>query len=171
MSHLNVEIKARCADHERVRAVLRARGARFVGTDHQIDTYFRAAAGRFKLREGRIENALIHYDREDTPGPKRTHVTLFATEPGSALGDLLRRALEVATVVDKEREIYFLDNVKVHLDTVAGLGTFVEFEAIDLDGTRRVEELRAQVTELMDACGVRDDDLLALSYSDMLLRE
>ena len=71
-------------------------------------------------------------------------------------------------VVDKRREIYFLDNVKVHLDTVAGLGTFVEIEAIDADGTRPLETLRAQCEELMRAFGIADDDLLALSYSDLL---
>jgi len=98
--------------------------------------------------------------------------TLGATGLATALIDsrpLLRRALGVAVVVDKRRDIYFLDNVKVHLDEVEGLGTFVEIEAIDLEGTRPLEELRAQCDELMQAFGVREADLLALSYSDLLL--
>jgi adenylate cyclase class 2 len=168
VTHQIIEIKARTADHGRIRAVLRARGAHFVGLDHQVDTYFRVAAGRLKLREGAIENALIHYRREDQAGPKHSQVTLFANPPGSTLKGILRDALGVDVVVDKQREIYFLDNVKVHLDEVAGLGTFAEIEAIDGDGSRTLEALRVQCEELMAACGIVADDLLAVSYSDLL---
>ena len=75
------------------------------------------------------------------------------------------------TSVDKRREIHFLGNVKIHLDEVDGLGTFVEIEAIDDDGTRPLDALRAQCEELMAAFGIRDGDLLAVSYSDLLRRK
>ena len=48
--HLNVEIKARCPDPERVRAILRQHGAEYKGLDHQVDTYFNVPQGRLKLR-------------------------------------------------------------------------------------------------------------------------
>lgn len=168
MTHHIIEIKARALDLSGPRAVLRDRQARFAGRDHQVDTYFRVASGRLKLREGAIENALIHYHRENVSGPKHSQVSLFANPPGSTLKGILHDALGIDVVVDKQREIYFLDNVKVHLDEVAGLGTFVEIEAIDGDGTRSLETLRAQCEELMRAFGIRDEDLLALSYSDLL---
>lgn len=76
MGHLNVEIKARCNDHEVIREYLKARDADFRGVDHQIDTYFHVPHGRLKLREGEIENFLIHYERSDQDGPKQSHVTL-----------------------------------------------------------------------------------------------
>lgn len=168
MTHQIIEIKARAANLDGPRAVLRERGARFVGLDHQVDTYFRVTTGRLKLREGEVENALIHYLREDVSGPKRSQVSLFANAAGSTLKGILQDALGVDVVVDKQREIYFLDNVKVHLDAVAGLGTFVEIEVIDGDGSRSLAALRVQCEELMHAFGIRDDDLLALSYSDLL---
>lgn len=168
MTHQNVEIKSRAADLAPARAVLAARGARFVGLDHQVDTYFPVASGRLKLREGDIENALIHYHRDDTSGPKRSQVALFQNPPGSTLKDLLTTALGIDVVIDKRREIHFIGNVKIHLDEVEGLGTFVEIEAIDDDGTRPLEALRAQCEELMAAFGIRDEDLLAVSYSDLL---
>lgn len=167
-THQIIEIKARARDLDGPRALLEARGARFVGLDHQVDTYFRVADGRLKLREGDIENALIHYRREDVSGPKHSQVSLYASTPGSTLKGILQGALGVDVVVDKHREIYFLDNVKVHLDRVAGLGTFVEIEAIDDDGTRSLETLRAQCEELLRAFGIAEDDLLAVSYSDLL---
>ena len=67
MPHVNVEIKARCSDLDRVRDRLIALGARVVGTDHQIDTYFQVPRGRLKLRERHcvydsliIDTALIY---------------------------------------------------------------------------------------------------------------
>lgn len=168
MTHQNVEIKARATDLGPAREVLRCRGARFVGLDHQVDTYFRVPSGRLKLREGDLENALIHYEREDRCGPKRSTVGLFANPRGSTLKGLLVDALGVDVVVDKRREIHLLANVKIHLDEVASLGTFVEIEAIDDDGTHSLEALRAQCEELMAALGIRHEDLLAVSYSDLL---
>jgi adenylate cyclase class IV len=40
VAHVNVEIKARCADLDLARARLLALRARLVGPDHQTDTYF-----------------------------------------------------------------------------------------------------------------------------------
>ena len=72
MSHLNVEIKARCNNQDEIRRILKERGAEFKGVDHQIDTYFKSNNGKFKLREGNIENDLIFYERENKAGPKES---------------------------------------------------------------------------------------------------
>ena len=63
MGPVNIEIKARCADHAPLRAILEAHRARYIGQDHQVDTYFKVPDGRLKLRQGNIENSLIHYRR------------------------------------------------------------------------------------------------------------
>jgi len=168
MSHLNVEIKARCSHTDAVRRVLKQRNAIFKGVDRQVDTYFGCSDGRLKLREGDIEYALIHYDREDAAGPKRATVTLYHPERNSALKELLTRALGVRAVVEKTREIYFIDNVKFHIDTVQGLGDFVEIEAIDAAGEIGEGALRRQCDVYMKLFGIRTDDLVACSYSDML---
>jgi len=122
--HLNVEIKARCRHPEKIREILEGRQARFVGLDQQVDTYFHVPHGRLKLREGNIENALIHYQRSDQAGPKNSEVQLY--RPGPNLKSILSAALGVKVVVDKRRQIYFIENVKFHLDEVPPLGTFVE---------------------------------------------
>jgi adenylate cyclase class IV len=187
--HVNVEIKARCADLARARKTLLGLGARLVGPDDQTDTYFRVPNGRLKLREGQIENSLIFYARLDQEGPKRSGVILHQTRPGSELKAILDAALGTLVVVEKRREIYFVEvsdvdvlgdptaaeracqreNVKVHLDTVAGLGAFVEIEAIDLDGTLGPALLDAQCRRLMARLRIAESDLVAESYSDLLL--
>ena len=132
--HLNIEIKARCPNPAGIRSILQANKADFRGTDHQVDTYFNVPQGRLKLREGNIENALIHYKRSNQKGPKRSDVHLFKTSPETDLKAVLQAALDTKVVVDKNREIYFIQNVKFHIDTVVNLGSFVEIEAIDLEG-------------------------------------
>ena len=168
MRHLNVEIKARCGRPDEIRQVLRARGADFRGTDHQIDTYFRCPRGRLKLREGNIERSLVHYSRCDQAAPKTAEVHLCHPGPGPELKELLAAALGVQVVVAKRREIYFLDNVKFHIDRVEGLGDFVEIEAIDATGRIGRQRLQAQCQEYVKLFGIRDEDLIACSYSDML---
>ncbi|HXV27144.1 MAG TPA: class IV adenylate cyclase [Candidatus Paceibacterota bacterium] len=167
---LNVEIKARCESHIPLRRILKAHGADFRGTDRQVDTYFRVPDGRLKLREGNIENTLIHYVRANKAGPKDSHITLFHTEPKSSLKGLLTRSLGILTVVDKRREIYFIGNVKFHLDTLAGIGKFVEIEAIDRDGSIGRPKLLAQCRRYMKEFGIRKADLLSRSYADMVLK-
>ena len=169
MPHLNIEIKARCPNPQTIRDVLRDHHADFRGTDHQTDTYFKVTHGRLKLREGNIENALIYYEREDQEEPKRSTVTLVLVTPDSPLKMLLTQALGIFMVVEKRRDIYFIDNVKFHLDEVEGLGTFVEIEAIDYDGTIGSERLLAQCHTFLSLFSIQPDQLVAVSYSDLLL--
>lgn len=168
MRVINVEIKSRCADPQRVRAVLREREARFAGVDHQVDTYFRVSEGRLKVREGNIENALIYYRRADAVGPKQSEVSLYTVERGAELRAVLSAALGVLATVDKQREIYYVGNVKVHVDEVQGLGPFVEIEAAGDEQADR-EALLRQCREYMEAFGVREAELVAGSYSDLLI--
>lgn len=103
MERLIVEIKAKSNNQDRIREILKSKKADFKGIDHQIDTYFNVKYGRLKLREGRIENSLIFYDRENKPDPKQSNVTLFEAKPESPLKESLTKALGVLVVVDKHR--------------------------------------------------------------------
>ncbi|MBW0104375.1 class IV adenylate cyclase [Pseudonocardia sp. KRD-291] len=163
------EIKARCPDPAAALARMRELGATRQGRDHQVDTYFAVAHGRLKLRLGDLETNLIHYRREDRAGPKDSQVQLHAPSDGASLHATLSAALDVLVVVDKQREILWADNVKLHLDTVAGLGTFVEIEAIDTDGTRTRSELHEQCRHWLDALAIDPGLLITHSYSDLML--
>jgi adenylate cyclase, class 2 len=171
MIHLNIEIKARCHTPLSIKGILEAHNARFVGIDHQIDTYFKVPNGRLKLREGNIENSLIHYERSNQAGPKQSDIVLEKVEHGSALKEILTKANGILAVVDKKRAIYFIENVKFHLDTVKGLGSFVEIEAIDFDGSIGRERLLEQCQFYMDLFNIQESDLLTHSYSDLVQQE
>ncbi len=166
-----VEIKARSTNQEKIRDILLLKHAICKGTDHQIDTYFRVQQGRLKLREGDIENNLIHYHRENKEGPKLSSVTLYRSEPDSSLKEVLTKANGILVVVDKIREIYFIDNVKFHIDVVQELGTFIEIEAIDETGIRGNDELLKQCEFYLDLFGISKHDLISVSYSDLLMQK
>ncbi|WP_020566735.1 class IV adenylate cyclase [Neolewinella persica] len=165
-----VEIKARSTRTAEQRALLLARGADFKGTDHQIDHYFNVPEGRLKLRSGNIEHSLIFYQRSNQAGPKDSSVAftkIESQELADSVAVTLGQALGTWIKVDKQREIYFIDNVKFHLDEVLGFGSFIEIEAIGNSADQR-EELLQQCQEYMAYLGVREDELVENSYSDML---
>ena len=169
----NVEIKARTGNPKGLREWLNHAGASYIGLDHQVDTFFELpeGKGRLKLREGNIENALIHYRRPDREGPKTSEVALYKTNDGKQLKELLINALGSKVVVDKQRHIYFIDNVNFHIDEVKGLGAFVEIEAIDKDGSIGLEKLHEQCTRFMKELGIGQEDLVGAAYADLLLNK
>jgi len=167
-NHLNVEIKAKCQDPEKIHAILKNEHADYKGEDHQIDTYFDCPKGRLKLREGNIENTLIFYERNNQAGPKDSLVKLDHLQPGHNLKSILEQAYGKKCVVDKKRHIYFINNVKFHVDEVQGLGSFVEIEAIDSDNSIGQAKLEDQCRHFMGLFGVKEDDLIDCSYSDMI---
>ena len=171
MSILNIEFKASANKLAALETLLQQHNPVFIGEDHQIDTYFNVSLGRLKLREGNIENALIHYEREDTAGAKSSHVLLYQHQPDKTLKEILIKTLGIKAVVDKKRKIYFINNVKFHFDNVEGLGTFIEVEAIDKDGNIGKEKLQAQCDEYAALFGIEAKDYCSVSYSDMILQK
>ena len=171
MAHISIEIKARVKNQQKIRDILKSQKANYKGCDHQIDTYFKVRSGRLKLREGEIENFLIHYQRENKQGLKQSDVILYESKPKSTLKEVLIEALGVLIVVDKKREIYFIDNVKFHIDTVKSLGTFVEIEALGKNDKITKDELYQQCQYYLKLFGILDKELISVSYSDMMMDE
>ncbi|PHR24014.1 MAG: adenylate cyclase [Fluviicola sp.] len=171
MGILNVEIKAKSDNQSEIRQLIKSRNGIKKGIDHQIDTYFNVSQGRLKLREGNIENNLIHYIRENKAGPKQSKITLLKSDPESTLKEILSNSIGILTVVDKEREIYFIENVKFHIDTVKNLGTFIEIEAIDKDGTLGEAKLLNQCEHYLELFEIPKENLISVSYSDLILQK
>ena len=169
MPFLNVEIKARCSNASFIRNYLVSKYADFKGEDKQTDTYFNVQHGRLKLREGNIENNLIFYDRDNTVGPKNSHFKLVKVEDAAGLKEALTDSIGVKVVVEKIREIYYIENVKFHLDELRELGTFVEIEAGNILADLSQEQLKEQCDYYLKELGIKEEDMISNSYSDMLL--
>ncbi|GAB4550229.1 MAG: hypothetical protein Tsb0013_11840 [Phycisphaerales bacterium] len=124
---VNVEYKARLIDRPRAEAICDAHADSAPSILHQRDTYFQAASGRLKLREeirdGVAQPAkLITYHRPDHGDSRQSDYTveLDAPRPDSA----------VIAVVEKVRRFSMIGQVRVHIDTVEGVGDCIEFESL-----------------------------------------
>jgi len=107
---------------------------------------------------------LVYYEREDIPKPKTSKVYILRFEKSVGITDLLQKILKVKTVVEKLREVYFYKGTRIHLDKVKDLGFFVEFE-------RRVTDQKAdrrELLNLMEELNLDENQLVSLSYSDLL---
>jgi homotetrameric cytidine deaminase len=86
------------------------------------------------------------------------------------LHDALDAAYGTLVTVTKRRRLLLWEGVRIHLDEVDGLGSFLEFEAVAEEGSdlsaehEKVERLRAELD-------VKQANLVARSYSDLLLGE
>ncbi len=171
MTIINFEFKARTSRIAELEKHLLKLKPKFTGIDRQTDTYYEVPLGRLKLREGNIENALIFYKRPDTAGAKQSNVLLYKHQPDTALKKILTLAVGIKVVVKKTRKIYFLDNVKIHFDTVQNLGTFVEVEAIDDTGEKGIAELKNQCMYFADYFKIEPEDFISQSYSDLIMEK
>jgi predicted adenylyl cyclase CyaB len=164
----NLELKARYADLDAAAASIREFGARYAGLEIQTDTYFHVHIGRLKLREIEGKEAvLIGYVRPDESSARHSDYHLVQVADPAAMKAILTDTLGVRGVVVKRRHIWLWQNVRIHLDEVSGLGTFVEFEAVI---TSPAEEVAAptQLNRLSTILLIRPEDHLAPSYADLL---
>jgi predicted adenylyl cyclase CyaB len=166
---LSIEIKAKTNNTNKIKKILAELKADYKGEDHQIDTYFKCNNGRLKLRSGNIENSLIFYDRNDNVYPKKSEIILEKLEKDNKLKTILAAGIGIKVEVDKRRNIYFIDNVKFHVDDVKNLGSFVEIEAIDQIGNIGETKLHEQCMHYIELLEISKSDFINKSYSDMLL--
>ncbi len=164
----NLEAKFKLDDLERGRKQAEAIGYEFKATLVQRDTFFRVAHGKLKLREEANAACLIFYGRADSRHLKLSSYEIVPIVAPEKTRAMMTQALGTLATVRKTRILMMRDNVRLHLDRVDGLGDYGEIEAV-LGASGDLERSRLAVDELLAALGVRSDNLIALSYFEMLL--
>ncbi len=168
-AHRNVELKGRDPEPAATLAAALALGAHDHGELVQRDTYFAAREGRLKLREEEGRPAeLIAYERPDAARARTsTYRRVEAPEPAALLA-ALDAALGTTVVVEKRRRLLQLGATRIHLDDVAGLGRFVELEAVAPEGSDLAAE-HAELARIRGPLGLGDDRLVPEGYAALLL--
>jgi adenylate cyclase class IV len=167
----SVEWKAEVRVASMVRALVRRLGALRVGEVVHTDTYFRVVDGTLLRRETDDEEAgleYIHYLRPPEVRPRRTRFTLYSEE--QALERFGVRPLPVWVVVEKRREIWVHDGVRVHLDDVTDLGRFVELEALVTQG-RSIASCEEKIARLRALIAPFVGEPVARGYAELLALE
>jgi len=167
----NVELKARVADLDGIRARLAAMPWLGEHVLIQTDTFFCVKRGRLKLREfddGTGE--LIYYERADQPGAKLSRYDRMPCADPRIMRRSLASALGVRGVVKKRRQVILIGNTRVHLDEVEGLGSFVELEVV-LDPRESIAAAERTAADLLQTLAIPDGDLVSGAYVDLLDRQ
>lgn len=136
----------------------------------QRDTYVNVARGGLKLREeqpGRPH--LIQFERASEPQQRESRYRIIEVSDGAVLSAALAAAIGIGGIVAKRRRLLLWQSVRIHLDQVEQLGTFIELEVVAPADSDLAHE-RQLVAELRDALGITDERLVALGYAEQLLR-
>ena len=158
----------------------------------QRDTYFRIPSGRLKLREWWLEGqesrvtvrrgghldagneagsagaTLIAYTRPNEGGSRISDYLMSPVPEPETLRLMLAETLGTLVVVEKVRVLYQYRSTRIHLDTVQGLGTFVELETVIGEATS-LEDAVAEHRAVITALGLDVLPSVASSYSDLLI--
>lgn len=162
----NVEFKAELRDMGLARAIAQALGARLAEIVEQTDTYYKMPGARLKRRvTPSAPTEFIEYRRADGIRPRRSEYRRF-TE-AEALERYGHREMRVWAVVRKVREVFLIENVRIHLDEVEGLGRFIEFEAVVEDGSDAAS-CESAVESLRGAFGPAMGEAIGVGYSDLV---
>jgi adenylate cyclase, class 2 len=164
----NLEAKFPLADLEVAAERARALGYKQRAVIDQRDTFFRAPNGKLKLREEGNRAMLIFYSRDDRGPLKLSSYEIVAISHAEETRAILAAAMGTLAMVTKHRILMKRDNVRFHLDSVEGLGTFGEIEAV-IPKDDDPELSRADVDDLLAALGVKAADLIDVSYFELLL--
>ncbi|WP_336326063.1 class IV adenylate cyclase [Halovenus sp. HT40] len=182
-----VEVKV-SADHDVVRDSLESVGATHVESVEQEDIYYDAPDRDFaqtdealRIREER--SATNRCDDEagttdtrltykgpliDSDSKTRQEAETAVVDPEQLRDILNGLGYDPAATVRKERERYTVDGITVTLDTVEGLGEFVEGE---LETEDDIDSARDRVLTILTDLGLDTDDQIRTSYLGLLLAD
>ena len=167
-SRKNVELKARIHDADRARQIAGELTGAASTELRQVDTYFRVAHGRLKLREINESSAeLIGYDRANHADARESRYRIVTIDDPESLKAMLGSSIGIRSVVRKCRQLYLYENVRIHLDHVESLGDFLEFEAV-LGPSHGESEGHERVAWLRERFEIDEKDLLSKSYVDLI---
>lgn len=171
-----VELKVR-ADHEPVRERLAELDAKPVGIVEQVDTYYdhpvrvfaeTDEALRIRRESSDDENvARITYKGPLVEAASKTREEWeTAIDEGDTMAAILEHlGFEAAATVEKIRERFEYEGYTVTLDTVAGLGEYVEVET----ESETIEPAREGALDLLSELGLDPDEQVRTSYLGLLL--
>jgi adenylate cyclase class 2 len=177
-----VEVKVR-ADHGSVREKLAELDAETLEPVEQVDTYYDHPGRDFgqtdealRIRRERLREATEAIAKVTYKGPlvdeasKSREEFETGVDDGETMASILSGlGFEPAATVEKTRERFRVDRYTVTLDSVDGLGEFVEVETES--ESEAVDSAREGAFDLLENLGLDPDDQIRTSYLGLLLAD
>ncbi len=157
---VNLELKAELKSFRGIKAKLKLLNAEYKGVLKQKDTYYKSKGFLLKLRRVNGEFELIKYLRDEKSRKRWSNFEALNIK-GKNVERYFSEILEPEAVVEKSRELYIYKNTRIHLDTVKGLGKFIELETVVDKGKKDASK---RFNELIDFLGIDLSRQIKTSY-------
>jgi len=164
---VNLELKVKVKSHKNFKTILEKTGTENRGLLNQKDIYYFVPNGLLKLRIENGRESLIFYNRDEA-GKNRwsDYKVVYFENRGSE--KLFSSIFRIETVVQKKRKLYYLNNTRIHLDSVKELGSFLELETLVLNGKA---DARKRFNEVKKILKLNSFDEIKASYRDLMLNK
>jgi adenylate cyclase class 2 len=170
-----VELKAEISSGEEMAQRIIAAGGRRLREVSQEDLYFRHPCRDLKGRDEALRlrreggSCVLTFKGRRTGSGMKAREEIEARVDGGveAVSILKRLGFEEAVVVHKKRSVYALEGAEISIDSVVGLGVFVEIEMVLRDGAPR-EGIGKKLHSLADRLKVPREKLTTESYLELL---
>ncbi|MDV0444533.1 hypothetical protein MmiAt1_00590 [Methanimicrococcus sp. At1] len=173
-----IEVKVKIP-HAGIKEDLIQNGAVFTGAEDQSDIYFNSPTRDFAKTDEALRIRSVNGEGEITyKGKKIDTVSKTRPEYNSPVDPiemkeiLLALGYFVSGAVIKRREIYEWDGFIIGLDTVEGLGEFVEVESVlrDADDKASIDKEVCRIFEFLNKYGISEQDSITTSYLELVLK-
>lgn len=176
-----VELKV-AADHATVRPRLESLGADQRRQVWQVDSYFDAPHREFAETDEALRVRVEESDQQTTTeltykGPlveaeskTREELTTGLADPDATRDILEALGFEHSATVEKQRERFDHEAFTLTLDTVEGLGEFLEIET-EVETETAVEDARERAVDVLQTLDIDADEQIRTSYLGLLLAE
>jgi len=163
---IEVEIKANI-EKEEIEKRLTLLGIKLIKREHQIDTYFDHPYYNFKKRDEALRvrevgsNLFLTYKGKKLDKETKTRKEI-EIKVGKKIFSLLKTLgfFEVDRV-EKIRDFYQWNNLRIYLDKVRNLGEFLEIEG------KRWED-KKRILKLLKKINIKKENLIRKSYLELL---
>lgn len=136
---------------------------------YQKDIYFEIPSGRLKLRIiNDSETQLIFYHRPDITSEEKVSDYQILSLPNALLSEqFFCTIFNPLVTVEKVRQVFFMDNARIHLDDVTNLGSYIEFEVV-LNGEKPSSSDLLLFQKLKSIFQIKSENEIQFSYLDLL---
>ncbi len=162
---LNLELKVKLKSFEKTKKLLKELNSDFVKILNQKDIYYKKSGSLLKLRIENGEQSIIKYLRDEKGNDRFSDYEFLRFESGNA-EKFFKSIFKIEAVVQKKRLLYMFDNTRIHIDTVKGLGNFLELETLVLKGRNDAKKRFAYIKEVLELNELTE---LKKSYRDLII--
>ena len=175
---MEIEIRAKVEDPNKIKDTLSQLGAKLVKNVRQTDRYYGAICLYKKLNYTFLlrvryqgNKAFLTYKgaKQKKPGIWEEY-ELPLSQPAEMEKMLKEMGMDLVVEVNKHRLEYTLDEFTICLDSIKGLGTFIE---VELQASDRIpsKQVKTKLQKFLKTLDIKEEDLIHHGYVTLLLRK